>query len=176
MGSSDAHRNLSTKEWIAMSHVSVKKLAVIACLSICSLAAPPARAGKIVNQVIPISITVFVPCANGGAGEIVTLSGDLHDMFDLTFDNAGGVHIKIQDNPQGVSGVGETTGLKYQATGVTELELNAQIGIEETFVNNFRIIGQGPNNNFLVHENFHITINANGTLTSLIDNFSVECK
>lgn len=159
-----------------MSHVSVKQLAMMACLGICSLVAPPAHAETLVNQVIPINISVFVPCANDGAGEIVTLSGDLHDTFALTFNNGGGVHIKMHDNPQGVSGVGETTGLKYQATGVTTLELNVRIGAEETFVNNFRVIGQGSNNNFLVHENFHITINANGTLTSFIDNFSAECK
>ena len=46
----------------------------------------------------------------------------------------------------------------------------------QTFINNFRIIGQGPGNNFLVHENFHLTINANGDVTTVHDNFSVDCK
>jgi len=45
-----------------------------------------------------------------------------------------------------------------------------------TFVNNFKIIGQGPNNNFLVHENLHVTINADGTLTAFVDNFSFTCQ
>jgi hypothetical protein len=43
-------------------------------------------------------------------------------------------------------------------------------------VNNFRIIGQGPGNNYLVHEVFHVTINANGEVTAYVDNFSIECK
>jgi hypothetical protein len=43
-------------------------------------------------------------------------------------------------------------------------------------VNNFRIIGQGTGNNFLVHETFHITVNADGTMTASVDNFSVDCK
>jgi len=43
-------------------------------------------------------------------------------------------------------------------------------------VNNFRIIGQGPGNNFLVHETFHFTINANGNVTAFVDHFSVDCK
>src|SRR5437870_11727085 len=47
---------------------------------------------------------------------------------------------------------------------------------EETFVNNFRIIGQARGNNFLIHENFHITINANGRVTAFVDNFSVDCR
>jgi hypothetical protein len=85
----------------------------------------------------------------------------------------------ITFQPQGISGTGETTGAKYQATGVTQQSFknslqNGQANL--TFVNNFRIIGQGPENNFLVHETLHITINANGTTTVSHDNFSVDCK
>jgi hypothetical protein len=125
---------------------------------------------------IPIDIVVFVPCANGGAGENVALSGTLHDLFHITLDGNGGFHSKFHVNPQGVSGIGETTGTKYQGTGVTQGTFNGQVGFETSFVNNFRIIGQGPGNNFLVHENFHVTINANGTVTAFVDNFRVECK
>ena len=45
-----------------------------------------------------------------------------------------------------------------------------------TFVNNFRVIGQSTGKDFLVHENFHLTITANGAATAFLDNFSVECK
>jgi len=135
----------------------------------------PALASAISTK-IPIDLLVFVPCANGGAGEIVELTGTLNDVFNLTFDNAGGIHVKGHDNPQGISGVGLTTGTKYQGTGVTQFEFNAKFGIEETDINNFRMIGQGPGNNLLVHENFHVTVNANGTLTVFHDNFSIECK
>jgi hypothetical protein len=37
-------------------------------------------------------------------------------------------------------------------------------------------IGKGPGSNILFHETFHITVNANGTMTVFFDNFSVECK
>ena len=47
---------------------------------------------------------------------------------------------------------------------------------EETYINNFRIIGQDPDNNYLVHETFHVTVNANGELTAFVDNFSIEWK
>lgn len=125
---------------------------------------------------IPVDIVVFVPCANGGAGEIVELTGNLHDLFSFTFDGSGGAHVMQVDNPQGISGTGQTTGAKYQATGETLNTFNAQVGLETTFVNNFKIIGQGPGNNFLIHENFHLTVNANGTVTAFVDNFSVTCK
>ena len=128
-----------------------------------------------VNSVFPIDLAVFVPCANGGVGEDVLLSGNLHDLIHVTV-NDNSVHVKTHDQPQGISGTGVVTGDKYQGTGVTQDEFNTSFGMEETFINNFRIIGQGPGNNFLVHENFHITINANGTVTASHDNFTVDCK
>src|SRR5690242_17053344 len=45
-----------------------------------------------VSTSFPIDIVVFVPCAAGGAGEIVELTGNLHDLFHFTLDGSGGVH------------------------------------------------------------------------------------
>jgi hypothetical protein len=123
----------------------------------------------------PININVFVPCAAGGAGEVVDLSGDLHVVFNVTVASNGSFHAISSANPQGVSGTGETTGAKYQGTGVTHSNFNGNVGFETSFVNNFRIIGQGPDNNLLVHENFHITVHPDGTVTGFVDNFSVVC-
>jgi len=97
--------------------------------------------------------------------------------FTINGNNVSGVgHFQ----PQGISGTGETTGDKYQATGVTKdfsFKLSFQNGqANQTFVNNFRIIGQDSGNNLLVHEVAHITVNANGTVTVSHDNFSAECK
>ena len=125
------------------------------------------------NLQFPIAFDVFVPCANGGAGEIVSVSGTLHEVFHITFDAAGAVHLKIHDQPQGISGFGQTTGMKYQATGVTQQQLSTN---PFTFVNNFRIIGQGPGNNFLIHQVFHVTVNANGEVTAFVDHASAECR
>jgi len=128
------------------------------------------------NVQIPIDLPVFVPCAAGGAGEDVFLSGPLHVLIRITIDNLGGFHATFHFQPQGISGTGLTTGDKYQATGETLETFNGKVGFEDTFVNNFKIIGQGPGNNFLVHENFHFTVNANGQVTAFVDNFSFECK
>ena len=135
-----------------------------------------ARAEVTTNFTMPVDIGVFIPCADGGAGEVVTLSGDLHTLIRYTESASGGIHAASHFQPQGISGVGETTGDKYQGTGVTQDEFNATVGVEETFVNNFRIIGQGPGNNFLLQEVFHITFNANGSITAFVDKFSVDCR
>lgn len=129
------------------------------------------------SAVFPINIGVFVPCALNGAGEVVFLSGDLHALFHFTDDGAGGFHVMSEFNPQGVSGTGLTSGDNYQGTGVTRFDFNAgAIPFNETFVNNFRIIGEGTGNNLLIHATFHITVNANGEVTAIVDNFTAECQ
>ena len=143
-----------------------------------ALSVLPANAAKQFNQTDEINLSVFVPCADGGAGEVVDLSGPLHTLitYTITGRNVSGT---THSQPQGITGVGESTGDKYQATGVTQqsFKTSFQNGqANQTFVNNFRIIGQGPGNNLLVHENAHITINANSTVTVFHDNFSVDCK
>lgn len=83
---------------------------------------------------------------------MVNLSGDLHSIFWVTF-SGNNLHIRTLFQPQGISGVGSVTGSKYLATGVTRMDTNVDglgFPFNTTFVNNFRIIGQGPGNNFLV--------------------------
>jgi len=148
------------------------------CLLALVFVATSANAAVQVNTTTDISLQVFVPCAAGGAGEIVDLSGPLHVLMSFTINgnNVSGVQ---HFQPQGISGTGETTGAKYQATGVTSttFQMSLQNGqASETFINRFDIIGQGPGNNFRVHETAHITFNAAGTVTVNFDDFSVECK
>jgi hypothetical protein len=50
------------------------------------------------------------------------------------------------------------------------------VPFEATFVNNFGIVGPRKGNNFLVHEVFHVTVNALGEVTVLFDDVSAECQ
>ena len=129
------------------------------------------------NEKIPIDLLVFVPCANGGAGEDVQLSGFLHVVTSMTI-NGNNLRGKVHFQPQGIKGVGAITGDKYQGTGVTQDEFKGSFvkGYEETSVDNIRIIGQGNGNNFLVHTVFHITVNANGQITVVLVHAKTECK
>jgi len=153
-------------------------IAVIAAFLVFSTTASAFAAATTItsNSKFDVDIFVFVPCANGGAGEFVELSGSLHDLFHVTDTGKGKFILHFHDNPQGVVGTGLNTGDKYQGTGVTRGTLVLAAGVTQTFVNNFKIIGQGTDNNFLVHENFHITVNPDGTVTALHDNFSIECR
>ena len=152
-----------------------------ACLTIVlavTMIVIPAHAAVQINNTTDIALSVFVPCAAGGAGEIVVLAGPLHTVISFTI-NGSNVSEFFHFQPQGIVGVGETTGQKYHATGVTEESFKTaleNLQASQKFVNNFRIIGQGAGNNFLVHETMHITSNADGSLTVTHDNFSIDCK
>ena len=130
------------------------------------------------NDFVPFSQAVFVPCANGGAGETVLIEGILHIQQHGTVNN-NRMTLKTHFQPQGVDGVGQTTGDSYQAVGVTqEVDTLPLIGgaAEFTFVNNFRLIGTGPDNNLQVHQTIHVTVNANGDVTNTVDNTTVDCN
>jgi hypothetical protein len=134
----------------------------------------PTRAEVITNAKVPFAAAVLIPCVP----EVVVLTGELHTLITQEVDSDGGIHIKTHFQPQGLSGVGMVTGDKYQGTGVTQEHINdhSSPAFEDTFVNNFRIIGQGPGNNLLVHTTFHVTVDANGVVTANVVNTSVECK
>ena len=124
--------------------------------------------------IVPTTIVVFIPCA----GEAVTLTGNLHILTHLT-QNGNNFVAKSHFQPQGISGTGDVTGDKYQATGVTQDIVRSSFvngSFTYTYVNNFRIIGQGPDNNFLVHDTYHITITPNGIVAVERASSSADCK
>ena len=130
------------------------------------------------NDFVPFAQITFVPCANGGAGEPVLISGTLHIQQHITI-NDNRVSLKTHFQPQGATGVGLVTGDSYQATGVTQEHDSLPIingAANFTFVNNFKIIGEGSDNNLLIHQTVHVTVDANGVVTTVVDNLSVECR
>ncbi|MGQ0650395.1 MAG: hypothetical protein ACT4P7_22875 [Gemmatimonadaceae bacterium] len=130
------------------------------------------------NAKVPVAVLTFVPCAIGGTGEFVLAIGTLHILTHVTVSNAGNTHIKVHFQPQGLSGTGLTSGDTYRATGVTQqiTNFNGNPPANFTFINNFRFIGPGPDNNLAVHQTIHVTVNANGDITATVNNTSITCK
>ena len=142
---------------------------------------PPSLAAVVSSTqlTLPLKRTLFISCANGGLGEDVTIEGELEIRTHSTEDKNGGVHLTTHVRPTGVVGVGDVSGLKYRGTGGTfEGEGSAADGFPAiySFVNNFRIIGQGPGNNLLLHMTVHQTMNAGGDLTADVDLSHRECR
>src|SRR5215471_45324 len=133
----------------------------------------PTRAEVLTNTSVPFAAAVLIRCVP----EVVVLTGELHILITQEVDSDGGIHVKTHFQPQGISGLGTVTGVKYQGTGERQEHFNVRSSpaIEDTFVNNFRIIGQGPGNNLLVQTTSHITVDANGVVTANVVNASTEC-
>jgi hypothetical protein len=126
---------------------------------------------------VPLEQVVDIPCADEGSSEEVLSSGFLHVLVTGTHDANGSVHTVSHFQPMAVAGTGLTTGDVYRATGITRDAVNGiEIRFAGTFVNNFRIIGPGKGNNLLIHEVLHVTINALGEVTVVVELLSAECK
>ena len=93
-----------------------------------------------------------------------------------TTDANGGIHSFVQVSVQGVTAKdanGETfrfVGHTYEGSNVIEVP---STGTTNTI---FRIISSGASDNRLLSTLVHITVNANGEVTSLVFDHMVECR
>ena len=117
---------------------------------------------------------------NECTGEDVTYEGTQHLVFNSTEDASGGVHFKGHSNIQ-VLGVSES-GAKYVAHQTDNQQQNFDVVSDSvssfTFTDTLQFIRQGsetPEDDFQVKQTFHVTINANGEVTSEVTNQEVEC-
>ena len=132
----------------------------------------------ITNDFIPVVEEVFVPCANGGAGELVQISGTRHIRTHLIL-NQNQVIRKVHSQLLEPTGRGLITDDVYHVVNVIETCQNFAINSDRfafTADVTFMLIGPGPNNNFTVHQNFHTQVNPNGEVTSDVENIRVSCK
>ena len=146
----------------------------VAALAIFTL---PANAAKVVNQSIPITLSVPVPCV----GEVVDLSGKLHTV--ITFrSNGRRVNAHVHVNAQGITGTGEITGRTFQANGEFNLSLSRSLlngaGTVGTKVW-FLVTGApGPDGSvpsFGLQADVWFTFHANGTVTVKFNHFTTDC-
>ncbi len=155
-----------------------KLISAIFGLASILLFALPTSAGITSNIIVPLAQDTFVPCAAGGVGELVALTGRIHILSTVTTDSAGGLHFAIHFNPLRTSGIGLDTGDRYRANGITRESFNVDADgfpFVSTFVNHFHIVGIGGAVNFKIHNTIHVTINQNGVLAANVDNSSVTC-
>jgi hypothetical protein len=161
----------------AKGQITRRLLAVLTLTTIGILATVTAAQAQVTtNEQVPLAFAGFVPCANGGAGEILSGTIDVHNLITSTV-NANHVSDQFQSQPHGAM-VGAITGDVYRVAGVTQgtSTENLQNGqYTLTYVNTFQLIGPGPGNNLLVHEIAHITRNGDDVIVQH-DNLSIDCK
>ena len=135
-----------------------------------------AQASVITNDWASVGYAGYVPCANGGAGEILSGRIDVHNLVTST-DNDNNVAWQFQFQPQG-SMVGAITGDTYRVSGVTRGTYHETLGSDHyvlTYVSTFHLVGPGPENNLLVRETAHVTIDGSDNVVVQHDDLSIDC-
>jgi hypothetical protein len=118
-----------------------------------------------------LSANLLNPCN----GEFVATQAEQLMVFHVTHDADGGLHVHVTTNIQG-TGTGLTTGAKYQLSAVATANFNSNGATEQNLWQDFVFNGQGSVPNFLVQEEEHFTINANGDVTVDHEQFFTKCN
>ena len=157
----------------------MNRILVLLAIAIVGMAASvtAAQAQVVSNVTVSYAYAGYVPCANGGAGEYMTGTIDAHDLITSTVN--GNVDTwSFQFQPHG-SLVGRITGDTYQLTGLTRGTYANSLEDDHgtlTYVNSYQLIGPGPDNNLIVREIAHITINGDDDVVVHHDDWSAGCK
>jgi GTPase len=113
---------------------------------------------------VPFETTLFVPCANGGAGEDVALTGFTNFIYATSWTDHG-FTLAYHDNVHQVTGVGLTSGETFVASGGTN---GTVLGVwysgqwVGTTIRQMRVIGQ--NTSFTITYKYHIIVASDGTV------------
>ena len=137
----------------------------------------PVQAGVETNEFQDLDVIFEVPCANGGAGEFVHVTGTTHILVSSTI-NGNNVSGAFHANFRGV-GVGESTGDLYRLVGAEGERFKGSLRngqFTETTFGVFNLIGQGRASNLRLHFHSHITINANGEVTADFNIDRIDCR
>jgi hypothetical protein len=128
------------------------------------------------NFQFPVDFTDFFTCA----GEEIHFTGSFHWNFHTVMVGENRFHLVFTANDHSISGVGLTSGTMYHEVGATVDVFNVDIEdiapYEETVTVTLDYIGQGPGNNLILKDVFHITVDANGITTVFFDKSTAECK
>jgi hypothetical protein len=156
-----------------------KFLLLLALASVGALASVTAAQAQVTsNVVVQVPFDIFVPCANVGAGEDIVGTLNFHVVTSSTINGnhvSGMSHINVPDTVL----VGSVTGDTYRGGGMADDVFSGSLQngqFSETAQDQAHFLGPGPDNNLIVSETAHITINANGDTTVFFDNFSVDCR
>jgi uncharacterized repeat protein (TIGR01451 family) len=128
------------------------------------------------TQVIPLDGILPNPCG----GEPISLQGSLRLVFSSTFGQ-NRIRENSFTNYRNVRGIGLESGATYKLIGNSKTGSGRSFVFnpgffphEFTQVDNLQLIG--GETHLLLHQNTHITVNANGTATAVADNPILECK
>lgn len=124
---------------------------------------------------VPFSRTMQAPCL----GEDVFVDGVIHEVITETYSASGNYSFSYLGHPQGLRGVGVSSGLVWRFTGTTVWTINVQpdgFPYTETFVVSADVIGPRGSQYYL-KELYKVTINGVGDYVVTIGDWNDwECR
>ena len=111
------------------------------------------------------------------SGESIHITGQIHiDVHGVINNNR--MNFAIHDNYQGLTGVGETSGKLYAASGVFNDVYNGNFSgsYTESMKSSIRFNTAGGGNNFVMTMQSNTTVNANGVVTLSRYRESFRCQ
>ena len=158
--------------WAAATVVSVASMFVLA---------GTAAADTTVDRHDPFAVTLF----NGCTGEYVLFQGFVHSKYTLGVSESGMIHGSDESNVESAQGV-TLTGVRYvlieSSTDHKNFDMTdlAPVSITQESTLHFVRQGEDPTfplgDDFYVHLSNHVTVNANGEVTSEFDTGEPECR
>lgn len=128
----------------------------------------------------------FVPCINGGEGELVTMYIRGHANFRFMVDGRGIGHLTWQYTDQGSYAIDQTTNTLYRVAGPVHLEskefqaTSDILHVNEVYYYKDHFIGKGKGNDYFYHYNVILDIDFNtGDFLNVIikcERETVQCK
>ena len=152
-------------------------LSILAAFAVLLVAVAPVHAQATTYRetfTVPFNLVLFNECT----GEDVALSGELRIRVKTTIDANGGIHSTFHLVPRRVRGEGVDSGIRYKLVGGARIHFNADADgapLNFTATAMFNLVSQGGSDNLQVKFTFHVTVNANGEVTAVVDNFRLRC-
>ena len=153
-----------------------------ACTSLPTDASPPSSLSKgaiVFNgfQTSVIEPDVYVPCANHGAGEVITFFGVFHFRHHTTLSPSGNFTSAARIESSDITGTGFWRGDRYEASGtIQDVIIVGKVGLISSYNYSFLVTGPVPEESFRLNATAHLIVNADGTFIATVDNFSATCS
>ena len=146
----------------------------VLALAAADTAAADGAVTETLHFTFPQSFVLPNPCT----GDPISFTGELDSVVHVTIDPAG--RLDVIDYTHIVDEVGTDliTGDTYRGVGAVGSEQNLKFSgfpAEYTVKGGQNFVGPGPGNNLVQHEIIHVTVDANGQVTAVVENVYIEC-
>jgi len=136
----------------------------------------PGLSNRNSNVAVPFETTLFVPCANGGAGEEVVLTGTVNFVQQISWTDRG-FTMNYHENTQGLKGTGLSSGERFTASGGTNgTVMGSWVNSQWTGTTIRQLRVSGPRSHFFMNYKYHITVISDGSVKVNSREETAECK